>query len=306
MEEHFAQILPRILFFLQYDSLVERLNNWVEEAQLKLRPYESGVDFANLENDLKEHKTYFSEETKLRDLLDKIHDKANKIWASLNQDDQDKLAHEQEFFNQLVKNTLNSAHIRQAELEENLKKWKALREAHKRATEAAAGAAPRNRERPTTLAGVKSAITRVDAAIRRAQPFRAELDAYNDLVREIGPKADVINRTRLAEEGKVLNASLKKGVEDLRAQKEELASLALAWEDFEGKARGFSSAVSTIHQKLADVDAIFRSLPQMKETKGKLKVCQALIRSNHEVRACWKMNGFFGVFTVPFCSIATP
>jgi len=257
---------------LQYDSLVERLNNWVEEAQLKLRPYEAGVDFANLENDLEEHRRYFSEETKLRDLLDKIHDKANKIWASLDVTDQEKLAHEQEFFNQLVKNTLNSAHIRQAELEENFKKWKELREAHAKAAAAASAVSPREHERPSTLAGVKSVIARVDAAIRKAQPLRDDVEAYNDLAREIAPKADVINRTHLAEEGEGLNQALKRGAEDLRLQKEELASLALAWEDFEVKARGFNSNVGSIHQKLADVDAIFRSLPQMKETKAKLKV----------------------------------
>merc|ERR1719309_1669508 len=48
---------------LQYDSLVERLNNWVEEAQIKLRPFESGVGFENLVTDLADHKKYFSEET---------------------------------------------------------------------------------------------------------------------------------------------------------------------------------------------------------------------------------------------------
>merc|ERR1719192_1315990 len=110
---------------LQYDSLVERLNSWIEEAQIKLRPFDSGIDFENLQVDMEEHKKYFSEETKLRDLLHSIHDTANKIWASLAPNDQEKINHEQEFLTQLVKNTLNSAHSKQGEFEENIKVWQA-------------------------------------------------------------------------------------------------------------------------------------------------------------------------------------
>ena len=83
---------------MEYDSLVERLNSWVEEAQVKLRPFESGVDYESLETDLESHKKYFSEETRLRELLHSIHDTANKIWASLSQVDQDKITHEQVSF----------------------------------------------------------------------------------------------------------------------------------------------------------------------------------------------------------------
>ena len=92
--------MKNIIFFcrLEYDSLVERLNSWVEEAQVKLRPFESGVDYESLETDLESHKKYFSEETRLRELLHSIHDTANKIWASLSQVDQDKITHEQVSF----------------------------------------------------------------------------------------------------------------------------------------------------------------------------------------------------------------
>ncbi len=166
---------------LQYDSLVERLNNWVEEAQLKLRPFEAGVDFHNVQTELDEHRKYFSQETKLRDLLDKIHDTANKIWASLDQADQDKVGHEQEFFNQLVKNTLNSAHSKQAELEEHLKKWKAFRELHAKAKEAVTALVVET-ERPSSLAGVKGAIARVDAASRQAQQVEIPIAGLPHLV----------------------------------------------------------------------------------------------------------------------------
>ena len=93
---------------LRYDGLVERLNNWVEEAQLKLRQHDSGVDFANVEDELKEHKEYFGQEGKVKELLEEIHATSNKIWASLEKAEQDKHATQQEFFNQLVRNYLPS------------------------------------------------------------------------------------------------------------------------------------------------------------------------------------------------------
>lgn len=87
---------------LEYDSLVERLNSWIEEAQIKLRTFEAGIDFENLEADLEEHKTYFRQETKLRELLNKIHEVADKIRPSLDgSNSQEKFRHEEEFFNQV-------------------------------------------------------------------------------------------------------------------------------------------------------------------------------------------------------------
>ncbi len=268
---------------LQYDSLVERLNTWVEEAQLKLRPYESGVDFQNLESELDEHKKYFSQETKLRDLLDKIHDTANKIWASLDEADKDKMGHEQEFFNQLVKNTLNSAHSKQAEMEDHLKKWKKFRQLHAKAKEAVTslGEVEADPDRPTSLAAVKVAISRADAAARRAQQARTEaLSPYLDACRESSSVADVVSRARLAEESEGLSSSLRRAQDALSARKERLASLALQWDDLEQKQRGLASAVAGCQHRFAEVDTTYRSLPQMKEIKTQLKVLLILGLSN--------------------------
>ncbi len=81
--------------------------------QVKLRPVSDSasasgpsggaVDFEGLDTELDEHRRYFSQETRLRDLLGQIHDTAAKIWPSLDANDQEKVGHEQEFFNQLVK-----------------------------------------------------------------------------------------------------------------------------------------------------------------------------------------------------------
>ncbi len=270
----------------RYDSLVERLNNWVEEAQLKLRPLDAaGVDFANVESDLEEHKRYFGGETKLRDLLDQIHETANKIWASLDQHDQDKVSHEQEFFNQLVKNSLNSAHSRRAALEESAGRWRAFRAAHTKASAAATtvseAAAAASKEKPSSLAAVKGTIGRVDTALRQAATRRAsDVDPYNDLAKEILSKADVINRRSVSDEQAGLNNHLREATEVLKARKESLASLALQWDDLEQKSRGFTTALASVQHKVAAVDTTFRSLQQMKEIKSTLKVSRAT-RTNH-------------------------
>ena len=39
----------------QYEGLVRRLNNWLDDSKLRLRPPSNGVDFEHVEQDLKEH-----------------------------------------------------------------------------------------------------------------------------------------------------------------------------------------------------------------------------------------------------------
>ena len=255
---------------LHYDSLVERLNSWVEEAQLKLRS-NGGVDFANVAGELDEHKTYFSQETQLRDLLNKIHDTANKIWPSLDQSDQDKVAHEQEFFNQLVKNTLNSAHSRQAALEDHAKKWAAFRKMFERVSEMVAAVVVVDKEKPSSLAGVKSGIARIDASAKVIAQKKADMENYNDEAKRISSKADVVNRHAICEEKDALNVRLKEAMAALKEQKEQLASLALQWDDFDQKCKGFGTAIATCHHKAAAVDSTFRSVAQMKDIKKAVK-----------------------------------
>lgn len=40
----------------QYESVVRRLNNWMDETRLRLRPPSNGVDFEHLDKELEEHK----------------------------------------------------------------------------------------------------------------------------------------------------------------------------------------------------------------------------------------------------------
>ncbi len=84
--------------------------------------------------------------------------------------------------------------------------------------------------------------------------------------------ADVVNRTRLGEEQEELTGALRRTRDQLAAQKERLAALALQWDDLEQKSRGFAAVVGGCQHRLAEVDATFRSLPQMRDIKMQLKV----------------------------------
>ena len=254
---------------LQYDSLVERLNNWIEEAQIKLRPHDSGVDFENLKADLEEHRNYFSQESKLKELLHSIHDIANKIWASLAPNDQDKINHEQEFLTQLVKNTLNSAHSRQSEFEENIKVWQAYQE-HSEKIRSVISSLSFEPESPGSFAGVKTSIQKVDGQIKQVQNKKTEVDQFISESKKMEARSDTINRHKISESSLALQQEWKTLLASLKEHKENLASLALQWEDFEQKYKSFDAQLAVYHQQFSHIETSFSSLKQMVEAKKSL------------------------------------
>ncbi|KAL4710682.1 hypothetical protein ACJJTC_003318, partial [Scirpophaga incertulas] len=110
----------------QYLQLVEKLNLWVNEANIRLNMGKNGTDFENIEADLEEHKSFFNtSEPEMKDLVGKrMQDVVDKIWPSLAASEQEELSKDHQKHNQLLKNTLNSAKSRQAQLEQDLEIWK--------------------------------------------------------------------------------------------------------------------------------------------------------------------------------------
>lgn len=110
----------------QYQQMVEKLNLWVNEASVRIGMGKNGTDFENIESDLEEHKTFFNtSEPEMKDLVGKrMQDIVDKIWSSLTPSEQEELSKEHQKHNQLLKNTLNSAKSRQAQLEQDLEIWK--------------------------------------------------------------------------------------------------------------------------------------------------------------------------------------
>lgn len=110
----------------QYIQLVEKLTIWINEATIRLDMGKNGTDFENIESDLEEHKSFFhTSEPSMKDLVGKrMQDIVDKIWPSLAASEQEELSKDHQKHNQLLKNTLNSAKSRQAQLEQDLEIWK--------------------------------------------------------------------------------------------------------------------------------------------------------------------------------------
>ena len=252
---------------LQYDSLVERLNNWIEEAQIKLRPIDSGIDYENLHGDLQDHAKYFSQELKLKELLHSIHDMANKIWASLATQDQDKINHEQEFLTQLVKNTLNSATNTQKQFEENIKLWNNHMENMNTLHSLLENDIKFEPENPASFAGLKTSIQKIDTQIKMTESKKCLFDQFSTEAKKLEQSADSINKHKISEKSNDLQHQWKTILDSLKEQKENLATLALQWEDFDVKSKSFKSQLSSYLQQFDNIDTTFRSITQMKETK---------------------------------------
>ena len=111
-----------------------------------------------------------------------------------------------------LRNTLNSAGGRQAALENGAKKWKAFAEVRELAREAVASVCVVECERPSSLAGVKSAIARIDSAGKAINGKKPDMERYNDDAKDLCRMADVVNRTSIREEQvRIMNVLRKMG-----------------------------------------------------------------------------------------------
>ena len=192
---------------------------------------------------------------------------------------QDKINHEQEFLTQLVKNTLNSAHVKQREFEESLKTWTNFQETLQKArslvmdnNHGAAGS-QEPPDRPTSMAAVKTAILKVDGQIKVMMGHKQVIDLAGAEAKKMEELADASSRQLIAESLLELNYEWRSQLAELKNRKENLATLALQWEDFEAKYRAFESQLAGYHQKFAKVEMTsFSSVTQMVEMKKTIQV----------------------------------
>lgn len=125
LEERGKYLHDNRQYRLDYAALNSKLNTWVKEANNRLAVGKDGVDFENIITDLEEHKIFFSSEQPMKELVaHQMQQAADKIWPSLVAPEQEELSKEQQEKNQLLKNTLNSAKSRQAQLEQDVEIWK--------------------------------------------------------------------------------------------------------------------------------------------------------------------------------------
>ena len=135
---------------------------------------------------------------------------------------------------QLIKNTLNSAHQRQSEYEKYIAKRKEYEESLEKVKEML-DSLRYEPERPTSLATVKTSIQRVDLQIKTVASKKGEFDALTSEGKALESTADTINRHKISDELIMCTQQWKNILSELKERKENLAALALQWEDFDSK-----------------------------------------------------------------------
>nr|CAD7429520.1 unnamed protein product [Timema monikensis] len=167
---------------LDYAALKDRLHAWVVEAQERLQKGAAGVDFQNVVADLEEHKMFFSTEPAMKELVSQqIQQAADHIWPSLTGVEQEELSREQQQLTQLLKNTLNSAKSRRAQLEQDTEMWRDYRDTLAKVRGVLARS-EFNDEPVTSLAGLHFNIQKLTHGLNDIQEFETKWQAFESLV----------------------------------------------------------------------------------------------------------------------------
>ncbi|XP_075225316.1 muscle-specific protein 300 kDa isoform X2 [Lycorma delicatula] len=251
----------------EYQSLCDKLHAWVQDAEGKLEVGKQGVDFANASKDLEEHKVFFTSEPSIRELVSqKIKAASDEIWPSLSSAEQEELSQKQQRLTQLLKNTLNLARSRQAQLEQDVEIWKDYLQSLDK-VKASLSRAQFDDEPVTTLAGLHFNIQKVTHAQNDTQSHQSELDLLNERGAEIIKRADEQNKLAVEKDLAEISAEWNQLVNGLEARRDNLTKLALQWEEFETKMQAFESRISTAEEKSKHIDTTVRSKTHSIEVK---------------------------------------
>nr|CAD7570990.1 unnamed protein product [Timema californicum] len=217
---------------LDYAALKDRLHAWVVEAQERLQ---KGAMF-------------FSTEPAMKELVSQqIQQAADHIWPSLTGVEQEELSREQQQLTQLLKNTLNSAKSRRAQLEQDTEMWRDYRDALAKVRGVLARS-EFNDEPVTSLAGLHFNIQKLTHGLNDIQMKQPEIDLLNERAQDITKQADSSNKDLIEQE--IGNANKE-------------------WMDleFETKWQAFESLVVGNEEKSRHIDLVVRSKSQIIEVK---------------------------------------
>ncbi|XP_044734627.1 nesprin-1 [Chrysoperla carnea] len=260
---------------VDYFVLVEKLKSWVREAEIRLETGKDGVDFLNIVSDLEEHKIFFSSENAMKELVSqKLQQAADTIWPSLTASEQEELGAEHQAHNQLLKNTLNLAKSRRAQLEQDAEIWKDYCQILDKVRHAIA-LSQFTDEPVTTLAGLHFNIQKISHALNDIQNQQLDVDLLNERASEIMKQADSSNRERIQRETADVTSEWTTLISSLEARRDVLSSLASRWEEFEALWQAFESALISCEEKSKHVDTVVRSQPHIIEAHNTLKTLLA-------------------------------
>ncbi|XP_068085330.1 muscle-specific protein 300 kDa [Anabrus simplex] len=256
---------------LEYAGLKDRLHTWVRDAEQRLKADSQGVDFQNIIRDLEEHKIFFGSEASMRELVSQhVQQASDRIWPSLTGPEQEELSREQQQLTQMLKNTLNLARSKQAQLEQDVEIWRDYCHALDK-VQSVLERSQFTDEPVSTLAGLQFNLQKIEHAINDIQNQQSEIDLLNERAREITRQADPSNRETINMQVKNMNTRWTELTDGLESRKDTLHKLSLNWEEFEKKHQNFESLVNANEEKARHIDTIVRSKPQTVEVKQTLQ-----------------------------------
>ena len=173
----------------QYESVIRRLNNWMDEARLRLRPPSNGVDFEHIDKELDEHKVNFSMLWKLgylihnflfcfafkayfnneaispQSLLDNIRTIADQILQSVDTPQQNDLQSEVNALSESVKNCLAAASDRQDQLDKDSRAYKEYEKSLEEVKQAIVANTQSVEETATNIPALKTLIVGLESKL---------------------------------------------------------------------------------------------------------------------------------------------
>ncbi|XP_038215060.1 nesprin-1 [Zerene cesonia] len=269
----------------QYLQMVEKLNIWVNEAAIRLGMGKNGTDFENIEADLEEHKSFFNtSEPEMKDLVGKrMQDIVDKIWPSLTPSEQEELSKEHQKNTQLLKNTLNSAKSRQAQLEQDLEIWKDFCQL----VEKIKAILDKNEipeEAVTSVDALRLHLEKLNHAKNDLENQQPLLDVVRERARELASGADAASGERVEQRTAELAERWGVACEGLAKRAATADSQLHRWSQLLDAQRGLSAAITAATDRLRQLDASPSTRRRAVDTRHALQELQAEVSSLEESR----------------------
>ncbi|CAK1540777.1 unnamed protein product [Leptosia nina] len=269
----------------QYLQMVEKLNIWMNEANIRLDMGKNGTDFENIEADLEEHKTFFSaSEPEMKDLVGKrMQDIVDKIWSSLTPSEQEELSKEHQKNTQLLKNTLNSAKSRQAQLEQDLEIWKDFCQL----VEKIKAILDKNEivEEPvTSVDALRLHLEKLNHAKNDLENQQPLLDVVRERARELSSGADAASGERVEHRTRELAERWNIACEGLAKRAATTDSQLHRWTQLLDSQRSLASSITAASDRLRQLDANPSTRRRAVDTRHALQELQAEVSSLEESR----------------------
>ncbi|XP_063222936.1 muscle-specific protein 300 kDa isoform X4 [Bacillus rossius redtenbacheri] len=256
---------------LDHALLKDRLHAWVRDAEAKLQEGASGVDFHNIVAHLQDHQVFFSSEPAMKELVSQqLQQAADRIWPSLTGPEQEELSVEQQQLTQLLKNTLNSAKSRRAQLEQDVELWRDYCLALER-VRAVLARTHFSDEPVASLAGLHFSAQKITHALDDLQKQQAEVELLGQRSADVTRQADAPSRQQIQQQCRELTQEWADLVSGLERRRDTFTKLAQHWEEFESKWQSFESLVSGYEEKSKHIDMTVRSKNQVAEVEQTLQ-----------------------------------